>query len=212
MAERRALERYPRPSVAVDAAVLTLDASGRSLLVLEVRRAESPGWALPGTFLHEGETLADAVRRALLDKAGVEGLAPRQLHVFDAPGRDDRGWVLSVAHVAVVRPEHLEGAFRDRTRLTPVDRPGRLPWDHADIIGLAVDDLRERYREKADPDGLLGDTFTLSELRHAHEAVSGRRILRDAFARGMLRRELIESTGEAAEGGRGRPAEMFRRT
>ena len=39
----------------------------------------------PGTFLHEGETLADAVDRSLRDKANVRGLHPRQLHVFDDP-------------------------------------------------------------------------------------------------------------------------------
>ena len=43
------------------------------------------GWALPGTFLHEGETLAEAVDRSLRDKANVRGLHPRQLHVFDDP-------------------------------------------------------------------------------------------------------------------------------
>ena len=35
------------------------------------------------------------------------GLHPRQLHVFDDPNRDERGWVLSVAHVEIMRPERL---------------------------------------------------------------------------------------------------------
>ena len=73
-------------------------------MVLQVSRTDGPGWALPGTFLHAGETLADAVNRSLREKANVRGLHPRQLHVFDDPERDDRGWVLSVAHVAVVPP------------------------------------------------------------------------------------------------------------
>ena len=63
--------------------------------------------ALPGTFLRVGETLADAVDRSLRKKANVRGLRPRQLHVFDDPHRDYRGWVLSVAHVDVVRPDQL---------------------------------------------------------------------------------------------------------
>src|SRR3954453_16352008 len=91
----RKLTDYPQPSVAVDTAVLTLDPE-RGLVLLEVRRPAGKGWALPGTFLHEGETLADAVDRSLRDKANVRGLHPRQLHVFDDPMRDDRGWVLSV--------------------------------------------------------------------------------------------------------------------
>ena len=116
----RSLSDYPRPSVAVDTAVLTLDPD-LGLVVLQVRRDGGTGWALPGTFLYEGETLADAVDRSLRKKANVRGLHPRQLHVFDDPQRDDRGWVLSVAHVEVVQAERLDSRFSDTTRLVPVD-------------------------------------------------------------------------------------------
>ena len=104
----------------------------------------------------------------------MRGLHPRQLHVFDDPDRDDRGWVLSVAHVEVVRPEQLASRFADTTRLVPVHAPGRLPYDHVDIITLAVDHIRSHYVDKPDPDRLLGDEFTLRELRLAHEAIAGR--------------------------------------
>ena len=203
------LQDYTRPSVAVDAAVLTLDSTGSKLHVLQVRRPTAAGWALPGTFLHEGEVLADAVRRALADKAGVHGLTPRQLHVFDALDRDDRGWVLSVAHLAVVRARHLATRFGDLTRLMPAARPGRLPFDHPRIIARAIEDMQSRYENSPDPDGLLGPEFTLRELRGAHEAVAGRVLQRDTFARTMAVH--LDGTGRFTEGGRGRPAERFRR-
>src|SRR4051812_47939943 len=103
-ASGKTLTDYPRPSVAVDTAVLTVAPDRRGLHVLLVRRNgkdDGSDWALPGTFLHEGETLAEAVLRSLKEKAGLLGRAPQQLHVFDAPDRDPRGWVLSVAHVDV---------------------------------------------------------------------------------------------------------------
>lgn len=204
----RALTDYPRPSVAVDTAVLTIDAD-LGLLVLEVRRPRAAGWALPGTFIHEGETLGDAVDRSLRVKANVRGLHPRQLHVFDDPKRDDRGWVLSVAHVQVVRQEKLADRFAETTRLVSIDAPGRLPYDHADIIKRAVDDVRAHYREKPDPDELLGDEFTLRELRATHEAVSGCTLQRDTFRRAM--EPQLVATGTSVVSGRGRPAELFRR-
>jgi 8-oxo-dGTP diphosphatase len=206
--EGRALDDFVRPSVAVDTAVLSLDQRGE-LVVLEVRRADGPGWALPGTFLHVGETLADAVTRSLRDKAYVHGLQPRQLRVFDALGRDKRGWVLSVAHVAVVRPDQLAYRPAKITRLMPARAPGQLPHDHADILKLAVDDLRSRYKAMPDPDGLLGEEFTLRELRLAHEAVAGERLQRDAFRRAMENH--LDKTGMMVTGIRGRPAELFRR-
>ncbi|TFV61517.1 NUDIX hydrolase [Mycobacterium sp. PS03-16] len=204
----RTLADYPRPSVAVDTAVLTLDAD-LGLMVLQVRRNEGPGWALPGTFLHEGERLADAVDRSLRVKANVRGLRPRQLQVFDDPARDDRGWVLSVAHVQVVQSEQLASRFAETTRLMPVGRPGRLPYDHADIIVRAVEHLRARYADAPDPDRLLGEEFTLRELRRAHEAVAGEAPQRDTFRRAMGPK--LVPTGVTTSGGRGRPAELFRR-
>lgn len=195
--------------MAVDTAVLTVDPD-IGLSVLQVRRSGGRGWALPGTFIHEAETLADAVNRSLADKANIRGLRPRQLHVFDELGRDDRGWVLSVAHIAVVPVGQLATRFADFTRLVSVDSPGRLIYDHSDIITRAVDDLRERYAELPDPGRLLGDEFTLRDLRLIHEVVAGKALQRDTFRRAM--EPHLEPTDGVAAGGRGRPAALFRRS
>lgn len=203
----RELTEYPRPSVAVDTAVLT--ATDEGLVVLQVRRDAGRGWALPGTFLHEGETLAEAVDRSLQTKANVSGLHPRQLHVFDDPDRDNRGWVLSVAHVEVVTSSRLETRYPDVTRLMPAQAPGRLTYDHEEIIARAVEHLRARYATQPDPDGLLGDEFTILELRRAHEQVAGQPLQRDWFRRTM--EPQLRATGVTAANVRGRPAELFRR-
>ena len=105
----RALADYPRPSVAVDVALMTIREEGR-LGVLVHRRDSGYAagrWSLPGTFVHERERLADAALRALRDKADVAGQRPEQLGVFDDPDRDDRGRVLSIAHVDLVPADRL---------------------------------------------------------------------------------------------------------
>lgn len=204
----KSLTEYPRPSVAVDTAVLTVD-DAEGLMVLEVRRQNGTGWSLPGTFLHEGEVLAEAVDRSLRVKANVEGLHPQQLHVFDALGRDDRGWVLSVAHVDVVPLERLEARLPDATRLVPVTAPGRLIYDHAEIIERAVSHVRSRYAATPDPDLLLGTEFTIRDLHRLHEHIAGREIQRDWFRRTM--EPQLVATGVMVARGRGRPAEIFRR-
>jgi ADP-ribose pyrophosphatase YjhB (NUDIX family) len=207
----KALEDYPRPSVAVDTVALTYDKE-RGLEVLEVQRPDG-GWALPGTFLHPGEVLASAVQRALHEKAGVDGLDPRQLQVFDRIGRDSRGWVLSVAHVCVIPVDRLAERFPDRTALFPADDPGDLIYDHPAMIKLAVEDLRARYKDRPDPDHLLGDTFTLRQLRFLHGAVAGQPIgpeALDTFRRRMQKH--LDPLEEYDPGdGRGRPAMLFQR-
>ena len=132
------------------------------------------GRRLPGTFLHEGETLTDAVDRALLTKAGLRGEHPTQLRVFDDPRRDERGWVLSVAHVVAV-PEPRLAELPAEVVLTRVTGVGALDFDHNAILDLAVERLRTDYRYRPDPAALLDEPFTLRELQHLHEGVAGER-------------------------------------
>jgi 8-oxo-dGTP diphosphatase len=210
----KTLADYPRPSVAVDAALLTVVPGEECLSVLQVQRAEGPGgnppagWGLPGTFLHEGELLLDAVQRCLREKAGVDGTRPRQLHVFDKPNRDDRGWVLSVAHMDVVRPERLSGRIEEKTRIVPADDLGILPYDHTAIIRQAAQTVRASYELAPDPERLLAEPFTILQLRLMHEAVVGRPFQRDTFRR-LMEPQLV-GTGRTTAGARGRPAELFR--
>ena len=198
----RTLADYPRPSVAVDTAVLTV-ADGR-LCVVIVDDARSGTRRLPGTFLHEGELLAEAVRRSLADKAGLRGLEPKQLEVFDSLGRDDRGWVLSVAHVIVVPVEALGDAT-----VVPTESVGPLAYDHQKIHFLAVAHVRDAYRDHPDPWRLLGDgPFTLLELERLHRAVDPDGTpLRDTFRRAMEPR--LKPTGEFERGAVGKPARLF---
>lgn len=215
------LTDYPRPSVAVDTAVLTVTPATSTkpagLGVLLVRRdngeagGRAAGWALPGTFLHPGETLADAVRRSLADKTGVTGRHPAQLHVFDAPDRDHRGWVLSVAHLDVIDHAALEAVRdRDRTRIAAVPSRRRLAYDHAAIVTLAVQRLRREYAEAPDPRRLLGDRFTIAELRALHQAVAGQPLGKDTFRRWALPH--LRALPATATGRVGRPAAYFTNT
>ena len=201
----RTLADYPRPSVAVDTAVLSVPADSP----LSVLLVGGPGhWRLPGTFLHEGETLADAVLRSLRDKAGVTGLSPEQLYVYDDPTRDERGWVLSVAHVDAV---HADGLIPDAelARLFAVAEVPRLPFGHESIIKRAVAHLRERYASAPDPAGFLIEPFPLRALQSVHEAVAGVPLPRDSFRRSM--EHALTPTGASASGSVGKPARLFTR-
>lgn len=207
------LDDFPRPIVAVDTALLTWDPD-RGLVVVEMHRDDIDKWALPGAFVRERETLTQAVERCLRDKLGIERITTRQLCVLDDPDRDERDWVLSVAHMATVpigRLQSLGSGSAAETRLAPVDRPGDLAWDHNRIVREARDEIRARYLERPDPDGLLGKPrFTLRELRRLHEAVAGEELQRDNFRRSM--EDWLEPTDWTdTPGTRGRPAQLFRK-
>jgi 8-oxo-dGTP diphosphatase len=202
----KSLTDYDRPSVAVDTAALTID--DQRLAVLTVR-GQGGEPVLPGTFLHPGERLRDAARRALAEKAALRDVAIEQLAMFDDPNRDHRGWVLSMAHTAAVPRDRLP----DDARLIPVVAGAvreRLGYDHDAMVTLAVTKLRGRYAETVDPAHFLGDTFTVLDLRRLYEAIFDRSFPKDTFRRHVL--DGLLSTGETTTAGGGRPAELFRRS
>jgi 8-oxo-dGTP diphosphatase len=199
----RTLAEYPHPSLAVDIALLTVRDGQLSVLLHERPDATR---ALPGTFVRIDETLAGAALRALRDKVGVTGQAPAQLRVFDDPARDDRGRVLSVAHVDLVPLARLDAALH---LLTPIEGTGPLAFDHAEIVRHAVAWARALYAATPDPRGLAGDLFTLLELQRVHEAVEGAPLQKDTFRRRVIDR--LRDTGSHTRGGVGKPARLYRR-
>ena len=223
---RSDLASFPRPSVAVDVAVLSVvrDSSGSERLsVLLHRRStetEHGRWSLPGSFVRERERLDEAVQRTLREKCGIEGLSPRQLVVLDEPDRDSRGWVLSVAHLDTVPVSAADSLFsREDLRWTPIrrgrsaavapDGQKRLPFDHDRIVEHAVERFRADHVESPDPYGLLDEPFTVLELRRLHEAIAGEDLQKDTFRRAMLPR--LVPTRSIESGTVGRPARRYRR-
>lgn len=195
------LEDYPHPSLAVDPIVLTVE-NNRLWLAIE-RSTNQP--SLPGTFVHQGETLIQATHRALENKLGLSDINLRQLHVFDAPGRDPRGWVFSVAHLALVRPRSLNSS---KVLLLPLENLSSMAYDHEEMVQMALTKVREEYLVHPDPWDLL-DVFTLKELRELHLAIVGEAELpaRDTFRRMM--EPQLSPTGEMSTGSVGKPSRLF---
>jgi 8-oxo-dGTP diphosphatase len=138
---------YPRPSLTVDIALVTREPPPRVLLI---RRKADPfqgRWALPGGFVDENERLADAARRELKEETGVEPADLEQLHTFGDPGRDPRGWTVSVVYLALVSAELLKPIAGDDAAAVdwfPLDVPPPLAFDHADILARVRHRLADR--------------------------------------------------------------------
>jgi 8-oxo-dGTP diphosphatase len=129
----------------VDVAVLTGGSltGGSAPRVLLVQRAYPPfagEWALPGGFVEEGERVADAAPRELAEETGLTLTSLRLLGVYDTPGRDPRGWTVSITYFATVPPEPplTAGDDAQQARWFPADNLPKLAFDHAAILGDAL--------------------------------------------------------------------------
>jgi 8-oxo-dGTP diphosphatase len=225
------LERYPRPSLAVDVVALTVENS--ELRVALYKRADPPQrghHALPGGFVHIDESIEDAANRLMAQKVGLAGVFLEQLYTFGDLRRDPRGRVVTVAYYALVdakrfHGKHAAAAISARVAVPwpgetggPVEVLGddgkSLPMflDHADILGLAVKRLRGKLDYSPVGFQLLPTEFTLRQLQDVHETVRGEPVNKDSFRRRMLASGLLEATGSHEREVVHRPAEMYRFT
>src|SRR5262245_6625133 len=96
---------FPRPAFTADLAVFArVEGEVRVLLIRRGHEPFAGRWALPGGFVDEGETALEAAVRELKEEAGLD-VPPDRIEpfgLFDAPGRDPRGWTVSAAFLHVV--------------------------------------------------------------------------------------------------------------
>ncbi|MFS0749243.1 NUDIX domain-containing protein [Oceanobacillus sp. 1P07AA] len=134
---------------------------------------EGGKWALPGGFVdakHQ-ETAHESAIRELNEETGVDQVYLKHFGVYDAWGRDPRGWIISNAHYAIVP----EGKLTNRkaaddaaeVKLFSIEEVLELSlaFDHRQII---EDALRWIERDMLNTDiakNFLLSEFTLSELQ-----------------------------------------------
>ena len=209
---------YAAPiGLAADPVVFTL-LDGR-LSVLLARRLEEPQrgmFALPGGFVGAEESPEQTAERKLREKTGVGSVHLEQLRTYAEPARDPRGWLPSIAYLALVAPEALpEQTPADRdASWHPLDALPELALDHARIVDDGLWRLRARVADKAwfmrVGGGLLPERFTLSQAQRLYEAIAGESLDPANFRRDVKATGLLVDTGSRRSEGPGRPGTLYR--
>jgi 8-oxo-dGTP diphosphatase len=145
-------ESHEKPSVTVDIVVVAQLEGQRCVLLVRRRNPPFQGrWALPGGFVEPNEPLEKAARRELWEETGVLPKRLEQLHTFGEPGRDPRGWTISVVFLAQPDKHAVETwevrASSDAGEVGwfKLATPPPLAFDHAAILDHAIRHL-ERQR------------------------------------------------------------------
>lgn len=200
-------EGYPAPAaLATDVVVLTVRDGG--LVALTVAREEGGERALPGGFVGAGERPLDTALRKLHEKTGLGAPYVEQLGAFADPDRDPRGWIPSIAYLALVPP--ATEAPDASARWVAARRPPPLAHDHGEVLAAAVERLEGKLWWSNVAVGILPGPFALSEARRVYEAIAQTRYDPATFGRDLKATGLVEPTGELRAAGPGRPAATYR--
>jgi 8-oxo-dGTP diphosphatase len=216
------LETHRHPSLAIDLVILAINNARLCSVVLPRSDLEADSFALPGGFVHYGQSLDQTVARVLAERTGLTGLAFEQLATYGDPRRDPRGHVVSVVYLALL-PDPALAKDLPLAEIH-VNWPGvaggpafahlqgaalRLAFDHAAILGDTVKRLRSKIDYSRIAFGLLPARFTLRQVQEVHEAILGRPLLKPAFRRKLLDRGILRDTGFMETGNAHRPAALY---
>jgi 8-oxo-dGTP diphosphatase len=207
---------YERPGLTVDCVIFGLDLEEESLKVMLIERELEPFkgmWAIPGGFVHDSETLTEAATRELREETGIKDIFLEQLYTFGNPGRDPRGWVVSVAYYALVSPEqHSIHAATDarQAKWFPVTTLPHLAFDHAQILGTALERIRGKLTYAPIGFELLPNKFTIKQIQKLYEIVLGRKLDNRNFRKKIFVMDVLRELNEMQKGVSHRAARLYK--
>lgn len=187
---------YETPSVTVDNVILAYNPDTHRVNLLLIQRKAHPDlhhWALPGGFLDKTEDTTQAAIREVFEETHLK-IDPKrvdQLETVATPGRDPRGWVITVAHSTYLPnfPETQAGDDTARTQwfdfsvdpetleLHISGVPDQLlAFDHAEILKKASQVIQESFEVKPKWLNLLPPVFSWQAVETIAKQFSGRKI------------------------------------
>ncbi len=191
--------QHPKYFVAVDCVILGYNESGLCLLLYPRGFEPSMGaWSLMGGFVEDNESSDDAVKRVLEHTIGLDDIFMEQIGAFAEPKRDPEARVISVAYYALVRmEEHDKSSVREHgAHWWPITALPEMIFDHGQIVENAIAKLQHEAGYRLIGQELLGDKFTLLQLRRLYEAIFQREFDPGNFRKKILSLNVLERLDE----------------
>jgi 8-oxo-dGTP diphosphatase len=212
---KRSADAHLTPSflVAVDTVIFSVVDNTLKVLLIRIGGGPYSGkWALPGGLVRVDESLDMAAERVLSEKAGVDDIYLEQLYTFGAIDRDVRGRSISTAYFALVNSDRFLPAtieyYSDIAWHDAACLP-KMAFDHAKIVSVGTERLRNKLAYSNIAYGLLPKAFTLTDLQTVYEVILGHELDKRNFRKKILDIDLVKETGKTRQSGQSRPARLY---
>lgn len=209
---------YASPvGITVDPVIMTV--RDNALMFLMIKRkddVEKGKLALPGGFIGADESAKNTAIRKLYEKTNVNlsHTHIEQLETFTDPHRDPRGWIPSIAYIALLPhmslPDNSVGIWLKSKNL--IREKNHIAFDHYGIINKALERIQGKLWFSNIARGFLDENFTLREAREVYEAISGKEYNPSNFNRDLKASGLIKPAygkKKKSSNTSGRPASFY---
>ena len=137
--------KYPRPAVTADVAVITTEQEPKVLLIQRGNEPYKGHWAFPGGFMDMDETTEQCAIRELEEETGLQISEVKQIGAYSKVDRDPRGRTITVAYIArIANAEKVNGQDdAAKAEWFPINNLPPLAFDHEDIMKDAIELLQK---------------------------------------------------------------------
>lgn len=211
--ELRFCYRYPHAAITADCVIFGFN--GKALKILLIERGNEPFlgyWALPGGFMRMDETIEQTAARELREETNLSNVYLDQFRVYSKVGRDPRERVVTVAFIALVKPDDynvLAGDDAANAMWFDDDMLPPLAFDHSEIIREAREYLKEILLLKPVAFELLNKTFTISQLQTVYEVINRTSYDRRNFLRTAIDADIISEVKTSSESFSSRTGKLY---
>lgn len=171
-------------------------------------------WALLGGFMRPEEGLDETALQTVRRLTGLANVYLDQVHTFGAVERVPSERVITTCYYALIAVEPTLAQLSTEFQATwhPISRVSSLDlvYDHPQMLGKALRQLRRRVRYRPIGFELLPEKFTMTELRQLYESILDRPLDKRNFRKKMLGMGILQETEETEQAVAHRAAQFYR--
>ena len=187
------------------------DTNTLQVLVQQLPKMTAPQLPAGRIDPQRDQSLDDTVNRQLQRLTSEPNTYFEQVVTIGDNRRDSRGWSLTVVYYVLLRHNKAEVLSAGAQWLDIANGQPAIPlaYDHNQLVGEALERLKNKIQYTSLPLYLLPETFTLADIQQVFSIILGKapplRSIRNRFINGNL----VEDTGKKRFGSN-RPATHYR--